>query len=960
MAKDAGLKFVFSAVDHVSAVMGKVGKETDKLSASQHRLNAASQVIGAGAIIAFGAASIKAYAEAEKSQVKLQEAYRKFPALASVNISAMRDLNSAIQAKTGTDDDELAAAEAKLAMYNLTGEQIKQLIPIVNDYAVANGIGVTEAAGKVGKAMMGNAKALKDIGVNFKATGDRAKDFDTIYSALEGKVGGAGDAFGASTAGQLKILSASFGELQEQVGAQLVPALQSLVAIATPVLGAFSKLPDPLKSVAVGVGVLAAAVLILGPRLLTLKAGLEGAGAAGATASKGMGLASKALVVYSLAVAGSSMLVKDASLNTEGLSKALDDMATSGEAAGAAVKFFGENGATLEENLKWATGTGLGGFDKITYGLGAVESALGLTATTSNDATAQLKNLDAYLVNLAGTNPKAAAAALDYVRGKADGLNLSVDEVNRLLSGTVTALDGTSAAAEATAGSAETFTGAIKKAATSAEILKDAADALKASLDALGGKSMSVDAANSALEASFDDARETIKQATKDTDAHTDAVTNNKKALDLNTAAGRSAQGALASIATAADAVATAQTAAGASTDTIRASQERAREKFVAAAKAAGLGADAAEALARKYGLVPDAVVTAVKVERHEEALARIARVKKRLEELSKPVFITVDSSLFNFPTAPGTTNKRTRNAAGGPISGPGSGTSDSIPAMISNGEYVIIAASASRLGTGYLNSLNRYATGGTVASTPQQLLNQFVRDTATAIRLEQGLRQLRQDMAAQSRETRRNVRGFASLSNSFDTGAYKNAQGDVASARAALNSAATPAERTAALANLDQAEAAARTSRPTAGNVIAGLKAKLNVIKSFGKNLRTLAKKGLPSSFLQQIIDAGPEEGGELAKALLDSSPADMKELRALALSIDRESGRIGNQRARLEYDPLISRQRGLVNAAVARAGADRELLTTEVIVNLDGKEIATALAAYKRSVGGRKLGLD
>jgi len=278
---------------------------------------------------------------------------------------------------------------------------------------------------------------------------------------------------------------------------------------------------------------------------------------------------------------------------------------------------------------------------------------------------------------------------------------------------------------------------------------------------------------------------------------------------------------------------------------------------------------------------------------------------------------------------------------------------------MLSNGEYVINAASASRLGPDTLNSLNHYAAGGTVASTPQQLLNQFVRDTATAIRLEQGLRQLRQDMAAQSRETRRNVRGFASLSNSFDTGAYKNAQGDVASARAALNSAATPAERTAAHANLDQAEAAARTSRPTAGNVIAGLKAKLNVIKSFGKNLRTLAKKGLPSSFLQQIIDAGPEEGGELAKALLDSSPADIKELRSLAMSVDRESGRIGNQRARLEYDPLISRQRGLVNSAVARAGADRELLTTEVIVNLDGKEIATALAAYKRSIGGRALGL-
>jgi len=459
----------------------------------------------------------------------------------------------------------------------------------------------------------------------------------------------------------------------------------------------------------------------------------------------------------------------------------------------------------------------------------------------------------------------------------------------------------------------------------------------------------------------------TIKEATKETDASTDAHNKNRTALDLNTAAGRSAQGALASIAKAADEVATSQTAAGASTDVIAASQERAREKFVAAATAAGLTAGAAEALATQYGLIPDAVVTAVKVEREAEALAKIERVKRRLALLERTHYIDLEVRGFIFeglPTAvPGSTSGRSRpgsrgSAAGGPISGPGSGTSDSIPAMLSNGEFVINAASASRLGTNYLNSLNRYATGGTVASTPQQLLNQFVRDTATAIRLEQGLRQLREDMAAQSRETRRNVRGFASLSNSFDTGAYGQAQGDIATARARLNSAATPAERTAALANLDQAEAAARTSKPTAGNVIAGLKAKLNVIKSFGKNLRTLAKKGLPSSFLQQIIDAGPEEGGELAKALLDSSPADMKELRALALSVDRESGRIGNQRARLEYDPLIARQRGLVNAAVARAGAD-EVLVSHVTVTLDGKAVADALQQYRRAIGGRALGL-
>jgi hypothetical protein len=53
--------------------------------------------------------------------------------------------------------------------------------------------------------------------------------------------------------------------------------------------------------------------------------------------------------------------------------------------------------------------------------------------------------------------------------------------------------------------------------------------------------------------------------------------------------------------------------------------------------------------------------------------------------------------------------------ASGGYIRGPGSGTSDSILARLSNGEFVINAASARRLGTATLQRLNRYASGGNV-----------------------------------------------------------------------------------------------------------------------------------------------------------------------------------------------------------------------------------------------------
>jgi len=49
----------------------------------------------------------------------------------------------------------------------------------------------------------------------------------------------------------------------------------------------------------------------------------------------------------------------------------------------------------------------------------------------------------------------------------------------------------------------------------------------------------------------------------------------------------------------------------------------------------------------------------------------------------------------------------------GGKVSGPGTGTSDSIPAMLSNGEYVIRASSVQAIGTPMLDSINRMAMGG-------------------------------------------------------------------------------------------------------------------------------------------------------------------------------------------------------------------------------------------------------
>lgn len=72
------------------------------------------------------------------------------------------------------------------------------------------------------------------------------------------------------------------------------------------------------------------------------------------------------------------------------------------------------------------------------------------------------------------------------------------------------------------------------------------------------------------------------------------------------------------------------------------------------------------------------------------------------------------------------------KEATGGFITGPGTGTSDSIPAMLSNGEYVIRAAAVKRIGVPTLNAINagramHFADGGYVGGKKMEPSARFL-----------------------------------------------------------------------------------------------------------------------------------------------------------------------------------------------------------------------------------------
>jgi phage-related protein len=220
-----------SASRALKGVAGEADKAGKRFSGMGALAGAGLAVVGAAAV-KFGADSVKAFTESQTSQTKLQDAYARFPALAGGNIDALRQLGAERAKVTRFDDDATAAAAAQLAQFGLNQGQLEQMIPLVQDYAAKTGVDLPTASGKVGKALLGNTKALKELGISYKPTGDKAKDYLAIQALLTKQVGGFAEKEGKSAAGQAAILGNQFGEVQETVGQALLPVLMTLADFA--------------------------------------------------------------------------------------------------------------------------------------------------------------------------------------------------------------------------------------------------------------------------------------------------------------------------------------------------------------------------------------------------------------------------------------------------------------------------------------------------------------------------------------------------------------------------------------------------------------------------------------------------------------------------------------------------------------------------------------------------------
>ena len=119
----------------------------------------------------FGKSSIEAYEAAEKTSIKYTEALKKIPGASDATTASLTAQAKALAQVTIYSTGQSKQALASLASFGLTGDQLGKLLPLVQDYAAKTGQDLPSAAQSVGKALLGQGRALKGVGIDFKNAG---------------------------------------------------------------------------------------------------------------------------------------------------------------------------------------------------------------------------------------------------------------------------------------------------------------------------------------------------------------------------------------------------------------------------------------------------------------------------------------------------------------------------------------------------------------------------------------------------------------------------------------------------------------------------------------------------------------------------------------------------------------------------------------------------------------------
>jgi hypothetical protein len=241
----------------------------------------AGAAVAAGAIVKFGADSVRAYEESAAIAQQTNAVIQSTGGIAGVTADEVQKLGSAFQHLTTYSDEDVRSAENLLLTFTSIGKDIfPETTQVVLDMSTALGQSLKQSAIQVGKALQNptvGLTALRRVGVSFtdqqtqvieklSETGHTAEAQQKILEELNKEFGGSAAAAADTYSGKLAQLKNDFNDLQENIGHAVVPALDdaatamnNLINITTDTAGHTNLLGQALDVVFVKLNPLVAA-----------------------------------------------------------------------------------------------------------------------------------------------------------------------------------------------------------------------------------------------------------------------------------------------------------------------------------------------------------------------------------------------------------------------------------------------------------------------------------------------------------------------------------------------------------------------------------------------------------------------------------------------------------------------------------------------------------------------------
>lgn len=230
-----------------------IGGSLNNLLPSFNKLAIASTAAFAG-MAAFGAAAAKAAAEDAAEQDKLAKVLQNVTGATDEVVAANEQFISGLQRTTTFSDSEMRPALAALVAATGDLAEAQGMLRLAQDISIGTGLSLVDVSSALAKASNDNFKSLKALSPALADNIKEGQSLEQIFAELSATFGGSAAAAAGTLQGQMTILRNSLGEVVENIGAALLPAINAIL----PLFQSFADFAQRNSGLLIAVGAAAA------------------------------------------------------------------------------------------------------------------------------------------------------------------------------------------------------------------------------------------------------------------------------------------------------------------------------------------------------------------------------------------------------------------------------------------------------------------------------------------------------------------------------------------------------------------------------------------------------------------------------------------------------------------------------------------------------------------------------